>query len=560
MCMIESCSHGALWPRAFTAGAVSARFHGDRVVGRPARHHDWTAVGGKKTPRSALADAVLLLSLPLLAGRRRRSAACPAVRQAVPRRQLLISAPTAALLPSAAVRASSGPTWRPNSLWYVDRPGHYTPVQLGSAASFPEEILRDMDVAIMGEHHNFSADHLLEAEFLRGFAAAHAPGSVGLGLEMVEQQLQPELDRFNSGELSLEELPQVLKWKSRWGWSFKGYLPVFQAAKELGIRCVALNLPTAVQHLVQLEGLSALTPAGKDQYMPDEVGFQASLQLPGFDSYVHDGILPAYDTLLRGGMLGSKDRAAASPADFVTSHLLRDEAMATVVWRCLRDSPTSTKELPASGGLPLGGLKAMVVLVGFIHARFEYGLVHRLRRLCRLRRFRVASESVQVLLRPELAAPVVATLRRGEVFEVSEATPDPTTTATATTATATATATTATTTISQFLELASGRGFVSSSRGTVQAMDPLSSIRVKSVVMNLAVEETLAAEGEDALRLALPVSGLPQSQWPKLADYVWESESAKKHQQQQLSSREGKRQIVTRRISIASRIIFLTVL
>ncbi|CAE8620297.1 unnamed protein product [Polarella glacialis] len=398
------------------------------------------------------------------------------------------------------------------------------------------------------------------AEFLRGFAAAHAPGSVGLGLEMVEQQLQPELDRFNSGELSLEELPQVLKWKSRWGWSFKGYLPVFQAAKELGIRCVALNLPTAVQHLVQLEGLSALTPAGKDQYMPDEVGFQASLQLPGFDSYVHDGILPAYDTLLRGGMLGSKDRAAASPADFVTSHLLRDEAMATVVWRCLRDSPTSTKELPASGGLPLGGLKAMVVLVGFIHARFEYGLVHRLRRLCRLRRFRVASESVQVLLRPELAAPVVATLRRGEVFEVSEATPDPTTTATATTATATATATTATTTISQFLELASGRGFVSSSRGTVQAMDPLSSIRVKSVVMNLAVEETLAAEGEDALRLALPVSGLPQSQWPKLADYVWESESAKKHQQQQLSSREGKRQIVTRRISIASRIIFLTVL
>merc|ERR1711879_179300 len=99
----------------------------------------------------------------------------------------------------------------------VDRTGLATKlVNLGE--TFPGSVLGLMDVAICGEHHNWKADHVMETAFLKAFAS-EGVGACGtaLGLEMIEQDFQPVLDKFNQGDISARELYDATQWKTHWG-------------------------------------------------------------------------------------------------------------------------------------------------------------------------------------------------------------------------------------------------------------------------------------------------------------------------------------------------------
>jgi uncharacterized iron-regulated protein len=85
---------------------------------------------------------------------------------------------------------------------------------------------------------------------------------MAVGLEQVEVQFQPALDKYIQGSISLDEMREAVEWDTRWIWPFEGYAPVFETARELGIQLVALNVNSEDMYLVEKAGFPGL---GRDR-------------------------------------------------------------------------------------------------------------------------------------------------------------------------------------------------------------------------------------------------------------------------------------------------------
>jgi len=83
------------------------------------------------------------------------------------------------------------------------------------------------------------------------------------GLEMVPAELQPVLDRFNAGEIGVDELPGAVGWETFWGHPFALYRPVFEAARRAGAPLAGLNVPRRVVRAVGEGGPGAVAQADR---------------------------------------------------------------------------------------------------------------------------------------------------------------------------------------------------------------------------------------------------------------------------------------------------------
>lgn len=117
----------------------------------------------------------------------------------------------------------------------------------------------------LGEHHNSVKDHDLQADIVRklyqsrqGAASPSTGKSLGIGLEQVQVKFQGALDDYIDGKISATEMRELVEWDKRWLWSFEGYLPVFETARELGVPLVALNVNSEDLALVEKDGLPGL--------------------------------------------------------------------------------------------------------------------------------------------------------------------------------------------------------------------------------------------------------------------------------------------------------------
>ena len=93
-------------------------------------------------------------------------------------------------------------------------------------------------------------------------SSSNANPKLAVGLEQVQVQFQPVLDQYIRGDISLDEMRQGVEWDTRWIWPFEGYAPVFEAAHELGIPLVALNVNSEDMNLVEKGGFPGL---GRDR-------------------------------------------------------------------------------------------------------------------------------------------------------------------------------------------------------------------------------------------------------------------------------------------------------
>ncbi len=128
---------------------------------------------------------------------------------------------------------------------------------------------------LVGEGHPVACDHLTQARLIGLMVQAGTPPAVGL--EMVSLDFQPVLDRFNRGEIALDDLAAALDWEHTWGYAFAVYRPIFDEARSHGLPVFALNVPRDVARKVGRVGLQGLTakereglpasilPAPKDQ-------------------------------------------------------------------------------------------------------------------------------------------------------------------------------------------------------------------------------------------------------------------------------------------------------
>lgn len=134
----------------------------------------------------------------------------------------------------------------------------------------PEALLRELsqaDLICVGERHDNPHDHWAELRIVRGLLA-RAPMSgreVAIGLEMIQQPFQRQLDAYLSWDIDEAELVEDVEWHDRWGYDFGYYRPVLEHARRARLRVLALNAPKELTRKVAREGLDALDEAEQEK-------------------------------------------------------------------------------------------------------------------------------------------------------------------------------------------------------------------------------------------------------------------------------------------------------
>lgn len=244
----------------------------------------------------------------------------------------------------------------------------------------------------LGEHHNSLTDHQLQADFVqdiydqrkRSFGRKAPP--MAIGLEQVQLQFQPALDAYVAGKISAEDLKVAVEWEKRWSWSFDGYLPVFETARKLQIRLVALNVDSEDLGLVELGGFPNLPRERLKRYISDPQGFADFARKTSYKTYVDYVISPSYDMhkdmgILRSTITGQRLDEDMPFVRFFSGRILWDEGMASAAYSWTKANP--------------GGL--MVGLVGADHVKFQDGIVGRYARMAKGER-----DNISVILNPTL--------------------------------------------------------------------------------------------------------------------------------------------------------------
>lgn len=112
--------------------------------------------------------------------------------------------------------------------------------------------VRKAQVVYVGEEHGKAEHHRLQAKILEVMAKE---GPVVLGVEYFSRSLQPILDKFHAGEISLKDFPKAIQWSKNWGHNYKAYEPLIQVCHRYKVRIVALNAERSLVKKVRRKGL-----------------------------------------------------------------------------------------------------------------------------------------------------------------------------------------------------------------------------------------------------------------------------------------------------------------
>lgn len=263
---------------------------------------------------------------------------------------------------AAVVRADDQPA-RPN-LWvdlYDGEPVTYAQVL---------DDLATARVIYLGERHTVERHHELQVRLIDDLADKGLP--LVLGLEQMEAEHQPALDRFSRKELDFDQLAEETDWAKRWR-NYAQYRPALEAARAAGAPILALNARSElIRQVYRAGGVEKLPPEARKE-------LPAKLQLND----------PLYEQLLNMSMMV---HAAATPEHLrpmIEAQIARDEAMAAALAGYLNS--------------PAGSQRTAIVICGSGHVSYGLGTVERVRNhIPGLRdRILVFSASGDVTLSPE---------------------------------------------------------------------------------------------------------------------------------------------------------------
>lgn len=214
------------------------------------------------------------------------------------------------------------------------------------------------DVVLIGEQHDNADHHRWQLQTLAGLYA-YRPDMV-IGFEMFPRRLQPVLDRWVEGKLTVREFLTQAEWDTVWSFPPELYLPLFEFARINRIPMLALNIERSLTKTIGEKGWDKVPAADR-----------AGLSRPAPP-------LPAYRDILsrvyREHLPGPR-RAADKPAQtdaafeaFVDAQLTWDRAMAEAL---------VSRAVPGKNGKkPL-----LVGIMGSGHLRYGHGVPHQLRTL-----------------------------------------------------------------------------------------------------------------------------------------------------------------------------------
>ncbi|WP_320171502.1 ChaN family lipoprotein [Maridesulfovibrio sp.] len=124
------------------------------------------------------------------------------------------------------------------------------------------------DYVLIGEGHTNRCDHKVQLEVTDALTRGNRKAAIGL--EMVTAQKQDVLNRFNLGQISVDELPEALDWKNGWRYDFNMFRPIFELASNRRLTVAGLNFPFRLTGEVRDKGLEGLSPQDRAM-LPEKV-------------------------------------------------------------------------------------------------------------------------------------------------------------------------------------------------------------------------------------------------------------------------------------------------
>lgn len=161
-------------------------------------------------------------------------------------RNLLLSLLPLALLSAAAAQDVDG--------FWLDL---YSAEPVDSQALMDD--LASVDVVYLGETHSVDRHHALQTWVVEQLAARGVPFFVAM--EQAEWFHQAQLDRYNEGEITFEELLTAMDWEKRWS-NIRDYQATIEAAHRAGAPIVGIN---ARAELIRAIGRGGLEGLSEDQ-------------------------------------------------------------------------------------------------------------------------------------------------------------------------------------------------------------------------------------------------------------------------------------------------------
>jgi uncharacterized iron-regulated protein len=210
------------------------------------------------------------------------------------------------------------------------------------------------EVVLLGERHENASHHQWQLQTL---AALHVlrPDMV-IGFESFPRRVQPVLDRWIAGELSVQQFLAQTEWTRVWNLAPDLYLPLFQFARLNRIPMVALNVERTLTQAVRGNGWDAV---------PAEQKEGVSQPAPASEAY-RNVLYEAFRQHAReakGGAEGNRDGAAFRR--FVEAQLTWDRAMAEAL--AARVAAAAGTRQPLAVGI-----------MGSGHVRGGHGVPHQL--------------------------------------------------------------------------------------------------------------------------------------------------------------------------------------
>jgi uncharacterized iron-regulated protein len=236
-----------------------------------------------------------------------------------------------------------------------------------------EDVLDDLAsvrVIYLGEYHTITRHHQMQERILTDLAQRGKP--LVLGLEQLDSFQQAVVDRYNRGEISLDQLAGATRWPQRWP-SYEQYRPIVEAAHRFKIPVVALNARAeTIRQVAQSGGI-------------DRMDQKARGELPS-DIQLND---PIYRKLLTLQMMVHASANPESLRPMIEAQIARDEAMASTLSAFLNSE--------------VGNGRSAVVLCGAGHAVYGLGMVARVRKRLPQAKDRIVlfSESGDLVLSPQ---------------------------------------------------------------------------------------------------------------------------------------------------------------
>lgn len=127
---------------------------------------------------------------------------------------------------------------------------------LGRAALRQE--LGRAGTVLLGDQHD---DARIKALALECLGAMRATGPVTLAIEFIRPEFQPVLDAYISGAIDLGALRERAYQPSHWSFAWRLYAPLFEGARRLGVRVVAVEPGTHLDLPARDAGIAAAVRA-----------------------------------------------------------------------------------------------------------------------------------------------------------------------------------------------------------------------------------------------------------------------------------------------------------